>query len=60
MRFNQPPGWMVPSADWLPDSDWRPNPAWPPAPAGWQFWVPAQPNVIEAPTQRFSAGTTYS
>ncbi|WP_019973412.1 hypothetical protein [Mycobacterium sp. 141] len=60
MRFNAPPGWIVPGGNWFPDPQWRPDPSWPPAPAGWQFWVRAQHNAFEPPTQRFSAGTTYS
>lgn len=39
IRFNPPPGWPVPAADFVPDDAWHPDPSWPPAPAGWQFWV---------------------
>lgn len=39
MRFNAPPGWSVPSPDWLPDAGWTPDPSWPPAPPGWEFFV---------------------
>ncbi|SRR6266568_417589 len=39
-RFNAPPGWPPPPADWAPRSGWQPDPSWPPAPPGWQWWVP--------------------
>ena len=40
-RFNVPPGWPPPPADWAPPPGWRPEPSWPPAPPDWQWWVPA-------------------
>jgi hypothetical protein len=40
MRFNPPPGWPRPPADWSPPAGWKPDPSWPPSPAGWQFWLP--------------------
>lgn len=39
MRFNAPPGWEVPTPDWVPDAGWVPDPSWPPAPPGWEFFV---------------------
>jgi hypothetical protein len=39
VRFNPPPGWLVP-AGFFPDASWRPDPSWPPAPLDWQFWIP--------------------
>jgi hypothetical protein len=43
MRFNPPPGWPPPPPGFIPDDGWRPDPSWPPAPAGWQLWVPDEP-----------------
>ena len=40
-KYNSPPNWPAPPANWTPPKDWRPDPLWGPAPAGWQFWVPA-------------------
>ena len=39
MKFNAPPEWPQPPADWTPPPGWSPDPSWPPAPEGWQFWV---------------------
>ncbi|MEB3052340.1 hypothetical protein KV112_21850 [Mycolicibacter sp. MYC123] len=39
MRFNAPPGWEVPTPDWVPDAGWAPDPSWPPAPPSWNFFV---------------------
>lgn len=41
-RFNPPPGWPPPPADWSPPVGWQPDPSWPPAPVGWQFWIPVR------------------
>lgn len=50
MRFNAPPGWEVPTPDWVPDADWAPDPSWPPAPPGWKFFVDdEQVGVVGAP-----------
>ena len=38
-RFNAPPGWPQPEADWSPPPGWQPDPSWPAAPEGWSFWV---------------------
>lgn len=38
-KFNPPPGWPTPPADWLPPNGWKPDSGWPSAPPGWQFWV---------------------
>lgn len=51
MRFNPPPGWPVPQANWRPPSDWVPDPSWPPAPPGWRFWI----EDAVAPARRSSA-----
>ncbi|ADB53986.1 DUF4041 domain-containing protein [Conexibacter woesei] len=37
--FNAPPGWQVPSRDWVPPEGWRPDASWPPPPDGWEFWI---------------------
>lgn len=39
MKFNTPPSWPQPPADWTPPPGWSPDLAWGPAPEGWQFWV---------------------
>jgi HNH endonuclease len=41
-RFNPPPDWPAPPADWSPPPGWQPDPSWPPAPPGWQFWLPVR------------------
>ncbi len=38
-RFNPPPNWPAPPADWTPPPGWTPDPAWGPAPDGWQLWI---------------------
>jgi hypothetical protein len=43
MRFNPPPGWPPPPADFIPPPGWRPDPSWPPPPPGWRLWVDDQP-----------------
>lgn len=40
LRFNPPPGWLVPMVGWTPPPGWQPDSSWPQAPQGWQFWVP--------------------
>ena len=47
--FNPPPGWPVPSADWVPPEGWTPDPSWTPAPANWVFWVLATDSSEETP-----------
>lgn len=62
-RFNPPPGWPVPSGDWLPPAAWVPDPAWPPPPPGWEFWVyaparppsPPPPRTCRPPRKRLAA-----
>jgi HNH endonuclease len=39
VRFNPPPGWLVPQLGWTPPPGWQPDKSWPPPPPGWQFWV---------------------
>jgi hypothetical protein len=39
MRFNPPPNWPQPPADWTPPPGWEPDPSWPPLPSGWPLWV---------------------
>ena len=39
-RFNPPPGWPKPPANWKPPAGWAPDPRWPEPPPGWQLWVP--------------------
>lgn len=39
LRFNPPPGWPKPPANWTPPLGWTPDPSWPPAPSGWLLWV---------------------
>jgi hypothetical protein len=63
MRFNPPPGWPQPPADWVPPPGWKPDPDWPPMPEGWQLWLPDEdtsatptpqapdPVVTEVPVQ---------
>lgn len=61
-RYNSPPGWPVPPADWAPPPGWQPDPRWPAAPVGWQFWVPIGPSAppagASAPVQRPSEPRT--
>lgn len=59
LRFNAPPGWVVPDGDWRPPDGWAPDPSWPPAPDGWQFWSrqptpPADP-AAPAPSEGATA-----
>jgi hypothetical protein len=42
VRFNAPPGWPQPPANWTPPQDWRPDPNWPALPSGWQLWLPEE------------------
>jgi hypothetical protein len=51
-RFNSPPDWPTPPADWSPPPGWEPDPSWPPAPPGWQFWVPVRGAIGERNTRR--------
>jgi hypothetical protein len=37
-RYNPPPNWPAPPADWTPPKGWQPDPAWGPAPDGWELW----------------------
>jgi hypothetical protein len=39
MRYNPPPNWPKPPADWAPPPGWSPDPSWPPPPSGWRLWV---------------------
>jgi Domain of unknown function (DUF4190)/Septum formation len=43
MRFNPPPGWPPPPADFVPPPGWQPDPSWPPPPPDWRLWVDDQP-----------------
>lgn len=38
-RFNPPPNWPKPPADWTPPADWKPDPSWPAPPPGWPLFV---------------------
>ncbi|GAA1944566.1 DUF4041 domain-containing protein [Kitasatospora viridis] len=49
-RFNPPPGWPPPPADWTPPPGWQPDPSWPPPPPGWQLWT-AAPETAPRPQQ---------
>lgn len=42
LKFNPPPGWPQPPADWAPPKGWTPDPAWPPLPKGWPLWIPVE------------------
>jgi hypothetical protein len=42
-RYNPPPNWPRPPADWSPPPGWKPDPAWGPPPYGWQVWVDDSP-----------------
>lgn len=59
LRFNAPPGWAVPDADWRPPDGWVPDPSWPPAPDGWQFWSrrtkPSADSAAPPPSEDVSA-----
>lgn len=46
MRFNPPPNWPQPPADWTPPPGWEPDPSWPAPPAGWQPWISEDEFVI--------------
>lgn len=51
VRFNPPPGWPRPPADWTPPDGWQPDPSWPVPPADWQWWLtddPATPPPVTA------------
>lgn len=39
MRFNPPPHWPTPPADWRPVDGWQPPADWK-VPHGWQLWLP--------------------
>ena len=50
MRFNPPPGWPIPDRDWLMEyiglpitADRRPPGAPASDPAGWEWWLPQDP-----------------
>ncbi len=47
-RFNPPPNWPKPPANWTPPKGWTPDPSWPPPPDGWTLWL--VPDVIAAPS----------
>lgn len=51
MRFNPPPGWPRPPADWVPPPGWNPDPSWPPMPEGWELWLPDESHVTPSPTE---------
>ena len=38
-KFNSPPGWPPPPAEWVPPEGWQPDPSWPVPPAGWPLWI---------------------
>jgi hypothetical protein len=42
-RFNPPPNWPLPPADWSPPAGWQPDPSWPPTPPGWPLWKQVSP-----------------
>ena len=44
-RFNPPPNWPKPPANWEPPTGWAPDPSWGPVPEGWQLWVDDQPGT---------------
>ena len=46
MRFNPPPNWPKPPADWTPPPGWNPYPSWPAPPAGWRLWLPDEDAVV--------------
>lgn len=39
MKYNPPPNWPKPPANWTPPPNWRPLPEWGPPPPGWQLWI---------------------
>ena len=39
LRFNPPPNWPAPPANWTPTAGWEPEPSWGPIPEGWTLWV---------------------
>lgn len=50
LAFHRPPGWPVPSVDWVaghlgwePEPGWVPLPGTPAAPVGWTFWSRNEP-----------------
>lgn len=58
-RFNAPPGWPVPPADWTPPDGWQPDPSWPAAPSGWQWWLPAATDSPSVEGQRRSVPVVH-
>ncbi|MEQ4204856.1 excalibur calcium-binding domain-containing protein [Actinopolymorpha sp. B9G3] len=42
-RYNPPPNWPRPPADWTPPPGWKPDPSWGPPPYGWQLWIDDSP-----------------
>jgi hypothetical protein len=42
-RYNPPPNWPQPPADWTPPPSWKPDPSWGPPPYGWQLWIDDAP-----------------
>ncbi|HEV2638430.1 MAG TPA: hypothetical protein VGX23_25010 [Actinocrinis sp.] len=58
MRYNPPPNWPQPPADWTPPPGWEPDPYWPPPPSGWELWV-ADDETIISPFRAASAQTQY-
>jgi hypothetical protein len=42
-RFNVPPNWPQPPADWQPDPSWWPGEDWPLPPASWSLFVDGEP-----------------
>jgi uncharacterized protein DUF1524 len=54
-RFNKPPGWPQPPADWKPTPGWAPGQDWPTAPMDWKLWLSDtgshQPAPPSAPTR---------
>jgi len=49
LRYNPPPNWPPPPADWTPPPGWRPDPSWGPPPPGWRLWVPGPPAYTRPP-----------
>lgn len=46
-KFNPPPGWPKPPADWHPPAGWSPDPNWPKMPEGWVLWIDRDDSVIK-------------
>lgn len=45
-RFNPPPNWPPPPADFAYSEHWRPDPSWGPAPVGWNLWLNDDPQEL--------------